>query len=164
MKYIIDGYNLLFKLFKTEKILETQRDDLILFLKEKNKLLKTNILLVFDAHKEADQLTRYSYIKGLKVAYTPKNQIADEYIEEKVFLSKKPYNLTIVTDDKKLKDSCKRLKAKVLSLDDFFLLIEKANIKKNKISSSKTFEETEENIERLLKIFEEKFEEEDDFY
>ncbi len=43
MIYLIDGYNLLFKLFKNSKKLETQRDYLIEFLKEKASFLKIKI-------------------------------------------------------------------------------------------------------------------------
>ena len=78
---------------------------------------------------------------------------------EDLLVSKKTSEITIVTNDKSLSQKCRSLKAKTLSLDEFLLLIdsktETFETKKQK-KEEKLDQETDFQIERLLKIFEKK--------
>jgi predicted RNA-binding protein with PIN domain len=165
MLYLIDGYNLLFFLFHESKKLEAQRNLLIDFLKKKNKNLKLKINLIFDAHNEPNKLSSQSYYKHLKVIYTPHNQTADEYILEKIFLSKNPTQITLVSSDKSLSIKAKNMKAKAMPVYDFLQFLDKKqNSLESKHTEKKDYQDTSANIERLLKIFEEKQKADDDTY
>ena len=162
MLYLIDGYNLLFRFFHSEKKLETQRNLAIKFLQEKTAALKIKAHLIFDAPHREEDLPSSIYSKNLKIIYTPKNQSADEYILEKISLSKTPSQITLVTSDKSLQMQAKSFKAQIQSIDDFidWLYVKEQGIKKE----SKNLEDSEaldtkQNIDRLLKIFEKKLKE-----
>jgi uncharacterized protein len=158
MIYFVDGYNLLFKLFHCSKKLEIQRKVVIDFLQEKSSFLHINIHLIFDGYKQNKEFPNISYLNNLKVIYTPKDQTADEYILEQIFLSKNPNQIIVITSDNNLKIKAKDMHAQTKSIDDFVeWLTEKENKAKKKSSFEKeNFIDTKKNIDRLLKIFEDK--------
>ncbi|OGN65408.1 MAG: hypothetical protein A2888_01695 [Chlamydiae bacterium RIFCSPLOWO2_01_FULL_28_7] len=162
MKYYIDGYNLLFKLFKEEKVFEDQREEFINFLEVKNSKFKANFIIVFDAHHEEEEVPKHNIRNHVKIVFTSKNQTADEYIEERIFLSKNPRNIFVVSNDRRLIEHCKKLKSKTMSVEQFLSKIDE--VKTDIKSTSNHFEDTEENIERLKRIFEEKMKRKEDFY
>lgn len=166
MLYLIDGYNLLFRFFHSDKKLQTQRNLAIEFLQEKTSILKINAHLVFDAHHRENQIPSLTSLKTLKIIYTPKGQTADDYILEKIFLSKTPSQIMVISSDKSLQIKAKDLKAQTQSIDDFidWLYLNETKIKKaHKELENKTTLDTKQNIQRLLKIFEEKLKDESDW-
>lgn len=157
MLYLIDGYNLLFKFFHSEKKFETQRNLIIDFLKEKSSILKLKIHLVFDGYKQNQEIPSFCYFDNLKVIYTAKNQTADDYILEQLFLSKTPQKIIVVTSDNSLILKAKERHAQIKSIDSFIdFLSKKENAIQETDQESKDFEDTKKNIERLAKIFEER--------
>lgn len=164
MIYLIDGYNLLFKFFHNEKKIEVQREAIIDLLKEKSSLLKINIHLIFDGYKQNSELSNKRYFDKLKVVYTPKGQTADDYILEQIFLSKTPQEIVVITSDNHLKIKAKEMKAQVKSINAFidWLSKKESQMKMKKESEEKNYLDTKKNIERLLKIFEEKMNDESD--
>ncbi len=158
MIYLIDGYNLLFRLFHSGKKFESQREVVIDFLQEKAIFLNINIHLVFDGYKQNQQLPNILYYDNLKVIYTSKGQTADDYILEQIFLSKTPNQIIVVTSDNTLTIKAKQMHAQTKSIESFIDWISKKEfqIKKNKHIEEENFVDTKKNIERLLKIFEEK--------
>ncbi|KKL61946.1 MAG: hypothetical protein KR126chlam4_00285 [Candidatus Anoxychlamydiales bacterium] len=165
MLYLIDGYNLLFKFFHSEKNIQTQRNLVIQLLQEKASLLKLNFHLIFDAHHQEEIVAHKSDINRLKVIYTPKGQTADDYILERVFLSKTPSQLTIVTSDNSLAFQAKNMLAQTKSIADFIDFLNEKEIQstREKEKNKEEFIDTKHNIQRLLKIFEDKLEDNDDF-
>lgn len=166
MIYLVDGYNLLFRLFHSEKKFESQREVLIEFLEEKATLLNLDINLIFDGYKQNQELANTSYFEKLKVIYTSKGQTADDYIIEQIFLSKNPSQIVVVTSDKSLKKKSEELHASTRSIDSFINWITKKETEKrnnnNFEKEEKEFIDTKQNIQRLLKIFEDKLKNEPD--
>ncbi|NGX56711.1 MAG: hypothetical protein K1060chlam5_00955 [Candidatus Anoxychlamydiales bacterium] len=160
MKYFIDGYNLLFYLFHTNEKLEVQRNLVIDFIKENSTFLNGKIYLIFDGHKNVNVIPSRKYLNNITIIYTPKNQTADEYIIEKLSFLSETANITVVTSDRSLKMNCVNLNAQTKSIDEFleFLDKKKKTFKKNEtFNFEENVEDTKEEIERLLKIFEEKY-------
>jgi len=159
MIYLIDGYNFTFRLFHNEKSLELQRQMVIDFLKNSNLVLHLNIHIIFDAYKQERQTPNIAKYDHLKVIYTSKDQTADEYILEQIFLSKNPSNLTIVTCDNNIRKHAKLLNANSMSIEDFFdWIIEKEEKIKEKAKEKNLdiYVDTDYEIKRLQKIFEKK--------
>lgn len=157
MIYLIDGYNLLFKLFHSEKKFEAQRDIIINYLQEKSSLLKLKICLVFDGYKQNKELSSILQYDKLKVVYTAKDQTADDYILQQILSSKMPQEITVVTSDGKLITKAKSMRAQIKSADVFIAWILKKENALKKPQDTKNDNErvdTKKNIQRLLKIFE----------
>jgi len=163
MIYLIDGYNLLFKLFHNEKKLENQREVVINFLYEKASILNLKFTLVFDGYKQNQKFSNISYYDNLKVIYTPKKQTADDYILEQIFLSEIPSQILVVTSDNLLKFKAKDMQAQTKSIESFIDWLSKKELKKKKaLVEEENFVDTKKNIERLLKIFEDNIKKEKD--
>ncbi|NGX62718.1 MAG: hypothetical protein KR126chlam6_00118 [Candidatus Anoxychlamydiales bacterium] len=157
MLYLIDGYNILFKFFHSEKDIQTQRDLIIKFFQDTAEKFHLKIHLIFDAHKQQEVLATHTYDKHLKVIFTPKDQTADEYILEQIFLSKTPSQITLITSDNSLTFQAKHMKAHTKSVDEFIDWLSEKEIKKEtKKLDKEEFVDTKHDIQRLLKIFEEK--------
>jgi len=160
MLYLIDGYNILFRFFHSQKDIQTQRDLIIKLLQDKAKKFHLKMTLIFDAHKQPEILATHTYDKHLKVIFTPKDQTADEYILEQIFLSKTPTQITLITSDNSLAFQAKHMGAKTQTVDEFIDWLSeketKTEIKKN--LEKDEFVDTKHDIQRLLKIFEKKLE------
>ncbi|MBI5346169.1 MAG: NYN domain-containing protein [Chlamydiae bacterium] len=160
MHYLIDGYNLLFKTNSIKSSLQKQRDGLIQLIKQKSITSKQRMTLVFDgslSKDESDNLYKYD---GFCVIYTWKKLTADEFIIQEIKNAKRPQEYIVVTSDKDLGFICKTLGAKIHSIDEFnSWLYKKKNEAKKPI---KSFKDSEVQINRLLKIFEEKLANPDD--
>lgn len=153
-RYLIDGYNLLFSILESKASFETQRQDLIFHLQKEFKKLGLKGILVFDGSHLRSEESGLSYKSPLEIVYTPKDQTADSYIVEKLSLMKNPKLMTVVTNDKGLHRHARSYQANVLSTFAFFQFLEK---KQTKTKVEKLRKETPYNIERLLKIFENRF-------
>jgi predicted RNA-binding protein with PIN domain len=159
--YLIDGYNLLFRLAKSRQALKTKRVQLIEKLNEMIGPLALNATIIFDS---ADTTTRHSsreHFDALEIVYTNKAMSADAYILEKLDASKYPEHFTVVTSDRDLAFSSKVLKAKTLSVEAFLsLLLKKKKAQKKKTSSStRLLRDSDAEISRLLRIFEKRLSE-----
>lgn len=161
MIYFVDGYNLLFKFFNDEKSIENERRIIIDFLNEKANLLNIHIYLVFDGHKQKNTFYNYSYYNNLKVIYTTKGQTADDYILEQIFLSKHPKKITVVSSDNALISKARIMQSLSKSIDSFldFLSKKEDHIKKTD-AENEEIEDSSWNIQRLVKIFEDKLKDE----
>lgn len=157
MYYYIDGYNLLFRFIDSKHPLKKQRESVIQFLRKEFAHLKIDGLLVFDGKHRLDEESGRAYPSPLEIAYAPKGQTADHYILEKLEFDKRP--ITVVTDDQTLSRAVRALGAKTLSNASFLEWLGK---KKKKKKEKKVIEPVESSyqIDRLLKIFENKLKEE----
>ncbi|MBO7611960.1 MAG: NYN domain-containing protein [Elusimicrobia bacterium] len=104
MEFLIDGYNVIkFSEMFSARTLELQRDKLIDFILKYNPQGNNKVTIVFDCKSsnpyEADGYTTTT-IKGIKTIFSEGQKSADDVIVEYVEKSQKPYNITVVTNDK----------------------------------------------------------------
>jgi len=164
MHYLIDGYNLIFRLPTKKSSLQKQRESLIQELNELICELKLNVSLVFDAPAgEWHDLVR-GHVDALEVVYTAKKQSADEYILQEIADAKNPKQITVVTSDGSLAALCKAQGALTKSIESFLKWISQKKDKKRAQKGEKVreraFRDTDKNIARLLLVFEKKLLEE----
>ncbi|MBX7066991.1 MAG: NYN domain-containing protein [Parachlamydiales bacterium] len=152
MIYLIDGYNVIFSLIHTKDSLQKMREKVIHYLQKRFAAKKISGMLVFDGAHRRDEESGLSYPSPLIVAYAPKGQSADEYIVEKIRVSKSPKQITVVTNDRGLRMHAKSAGAKILENELFIEWLKK----KKKRTERGEVKETQANIDRLEKIFEER--------
>ena len=152
MIYLIDGYNLIFSLIESKEKLQTLRQKVIQALQKSCSIKKIQGMIVFDGIHRRDEESGLVHSAPLAVAYAPKGQTADEYIVEQIECTDNPKQVTVDTNDKGLALHAKAAGSKVLKNDEFIHWLQKKK-KKTKAMDPK---ESEQNIERLLKIFEER--------
>ena len=152
MRYLIDGYNLFFKLEKEILPLKEKREEFISLLDEEAEDLKLQVLLIFDSHREnAEDFASKQKLKNLEVSFSPKNLSADHYILELLEWDAK--NTTLVTSDKKLAMEAKHHGAKIQSIETFVRFILRKRKKQNSVIKPE-MQETDANIKRYLDAFE----------
>ena len=110
--------------------------------------------LVFDGSHRRDEESGLSYQNPLELVYTPKGQSADEYIIEQLERLKNCKSITVVTNDQGLRKIAGALKANVQSNRSFLTWLAKRS--KRKKGKLPVIRETSQQIERLIKIFEER--------
>ena len=157
MYYLIDGYNVIFSLIQSKESLQTLRHKVIRTLQKQFAKRGISGTLVFDGAHRRDEESGLSYSSPLIIAYAPKGQSADDYIIELIETSKNPKQITVVTNDRGLSMHAKSHGAKVEGNEAFIHWLGGRRRKK----SEKEPRDTQHNIDRLLKIFEEKLKEED---
>lgn len=104
MEFLVDGYNVIkFSEMFSARTLELQRDKLIDFILKYNPQGNNKVTIVFDCRSsnpyEADGYTTTT-IKGIKTIFSEGQKSADDVIVEYVEKAQKPYNITVVTNDK----------------------------------------------------------------
>lgn len=164
MHYLIDGYNLLFRLLKKKGSLEKVRQELITELNDLVSELKMQVTLVFDGAQEHLLPLSRGHYDALEIIYTHKEQTADEFILEYLNLARSPGQFTIVTNDRELSGKSHQLGAKILNIDAFVNALQKKK-KKKKVRESNPeihFRDSTPEIARLLIVFEKKLLEEMD--
>ena len=158
MKYLVDGYNLLFRRLKKRGALEKIRQSMIEELNETISPLNLQIILVFDGAQEHPLHPTRGHFDALELVYTPKGSTADAYITEEVACAKSPSQMTVVTNDRQLASRCKNLGAKQLTIDAFLSLVAKKQHKKKRSANSppavRGFYESTAEFTRLLRAFE----------
>ncbi|MDE3045293.1 MAG: NYN domain-containing protein [Verrucomicrobiota bacterium] len=160
MYFLIDGYNLLFSWAEEGHSLQVQRNRMIQWLRSIFNKKNLRGLVIFDgAHRRGEE-SGLSYASPLEIAYTPKGQSADEYILEYLEGQKKLSTTVIVTNDQGLRRRAASLNVKVQSNHVFLRSLAKQS--KRVDEKNPTIGETSQQIERLLKIFEKKFREENE--
>lgn len=161
--YYIDGYNLIFSLVDSKESIQTLREKTIRLLQRQFAQLRLSGTVVFDGSYKKGEESGLSYPTPLVIAYTPKGQSADEYIVEKIESSANPRIITVITNDKGLALHARSKGSKVQSNVDFIRLLTSRSKKKSKKEITPV--DTKQNIDRLLKIFEEKLKQnpDDDF-
>lgn len=157
MYYLIDGYNLIFSLVHSKESLQILRQKIICTLQKRFAKKQVSGTLVFDGAHRRDEESGLSYSSPLTIAYAPKGQSADEYIVEIIETSKTPKQISVVTNDQGLSRHAKSNGSKVMSNEDFIYWLEKKKKKSKDIEPK----DTQQNMDRLLKIFEERLKEED---
>ncbi len=117
--------------------------------------------VVFDGSHQPDEQSGLSYKSPLVIAYSHQGQTADQYILEKLEVAKTPSELTIVTNDKGLSMHARNYGAKSMTIPEFLAQIKKKHHqKKGVVAEKKPSAISERELNRLLKIFEERLDEE----
>ena len=153
--YWIDGYNLLFYLDETDH-LEKGRERLLNSLNTLVQQAQIDVIIVFDGAKEFTK----THLDSMEIIYTLPNQTADDYILDDIESKpKKGYEFIVVSNDKHLCRSVKLLKAQAMKISQFLKLLVQKRIKRKTppLPSGTLCTIKNRELERLLKIFEEKF-------
>jgi predicted RNA-binding protein with PIN domain len=155
--YYIDGYNFLFRLSKKHFPLEKKRQEILIILNRLFKALKLKATIVFDSSDQSREYASRSHFDFLEVVYTTKNQSADDYILQEIHGCEFPKQKMVVSSDRELTGRCKQKGANVLSIEEFIEFIVKKKGKQKKSSSAQgIFQTSEEELNRLLTIFEDR--------
>lgn len=122
MRLVIDGYNVIFTethrpLPRGERELEQMRDDLLRRLEEHRLVEGGDITVVFDGGEGGAHLARFQHFGGLEVIFSDPKSDADEEIKTYLRESSHARDMNVVTDDRPLGQSAKRLGAKVSSTE-----------------------------------------------
>ncbi|NGX45180.1 MAG: hypothetical protein K940chlam2_00323 [Chlamydiae bacterium] len=153
--YLIDGYNLLFRIEESKLPLEKRRDALIAILAEELRPFQFSAAVVFDGEDPVCKYASRTFFEDLEVIYTHTGQTADEFIIEMVEISSNPSLLTVISSDEGLKRQCAHLGAKTLSIESFITMLAKKRARSNREPTKPCHDP---DIERLRKIFEKKLE------
>jgi predicted RNA-binding protein with PIN domain len=122
-------------------------------------LLKYQVTVVFDGREKDPPEALRRNLDSLALIYTPHHQTADDYILEAIGDSTNPAHETVVSSDMELLRKAQQRGAKTLTVEEFLArLVKKKN--KKKAPTKKVFQENSTELKRLLKIFEERLEEE----
>jgi predicted RNA-binding protein with PIN domain len=159
MRYLVDGYNLFFKLEEEILPLEEKREEFLMLFDQVVDELHLNVLIIFDSHYEnSTHFASKRKLTHLEVSFSPKNLSADDYILELLEWNAK--ETTLITSDQKLSKKGSFLGAKTMSIETFVTFIIK---KQQKIipKGKPSMRESKGNFERLLKEFEKRLDEND---
>lgn len=160
MHYIVDGYNLFFRIENQVLPLDQKRETFIESLSYEISTLKLNVTLIFDSgmtHQESFPTKKQ--LEGLEVIFSPQGLSADEYILE-LLDYQKSHTETIVTSDRELAQKVKFLGGKTQTIESFLKMILHKQKKTHSREEKKHIQESDANIARLLHIFEKKLREE----
>lgn len=123
MRYLIDGYNLLFRIAQTDEDLQVQREKLIRSLDSRFAVARLKGILVFDAHLQPG-VGAIAYAKHFDIHYTAHTQTADEAILE-LLKGLKATEWTVVTSDKRLAWKVRRSHFRTESIEQFLVWLKK---------------------------------------
>ena len=120
LHFLIDGYNAINRLKSLNKIanLKKVRDSLINIIKQKLKSSNNKISVIFDGKVEFAFRSEKNNA-SIKIIFS-KGESADDLIKKIVSQSDKPRQIAVVSDDKEIIYFTRSLKAKVVSVKDFF--------------------------------------------
>lgn len=151
MRYLIDGYNLFFKLQEEILPLEEKREEFIRLLDQVVGELNLQTLIIFDSHyMNSEHFASKKQLINIQVSFSPKNLSADEYLLE--LLEWESKNTMLVTSDRELSKRGSFLGAKTLSIEGFVKFVLKKQ-KKNSPKGKPIMRESKANFERLHEAF-----------
>ncbi|MBS0628580.1 MAG: NYN domain-containing protein [Verrucomicrobia bacterium] len=157
MQYWIHAYNLLFRFTHVKGPLEEKRSQLIFGLNSLSKKSGLIFVLVFDANDKNRSLDCRSHYDALEIIYTTSKKTADEAILERLEGVRHPATVCVVSSDKGLTCQVRTLGGQTLSLSEFCLFLNKKRFKKQKENIPSDCKESPKEIDRLQRIFEERF-------
>jgi predicted RNA-binding protein with PIN domain len=157
LNYFVDGYNLLFKLSDSTWDLQSKRKAVIAFLEERISSLSLSLTVVFEGKHKRDEESGFHHFAYLKVLFTPQGESADAYFIDFLSHTFHPSHYTIVTSDKALSSQCRGLGAQTMGVQEFLQWIEKKG--KKPVYKNPEMRDSDRQIARLIKIFEERLRE-----
>lgn len=123
MKYLIDGFNLIYKFPHLEEMmykgkLNEAREGLIEILMDFKKIHKSTIRVVFDGKRAPSDNTKFEKISRIDIFYSL-DYSADYVIKELVKTAKHPKMITVITSDKDILFYINRFSAKKMESEKF---------------------------------------------
>ena len=109
---ILDGYNVIHKIpeieLNLEKSLLAARVALAAYMSNwRNNHPGVKVYIVFDGRKDAEQGSSLIKIGGIDCIFTHTKREADDHIIDMVRNTKKPSEITVVSDDNKVRNNCR---------------------------------------------------------
>lgn len=144
MHYVIDGYNLLFRILTVGKDLATRREHFIEQLNKKIQALQINVSIIFDSGYQIDPSYK-SHYKHLEIQFTSMGITADEWIIAFVKRSKNLNKEIIITSDKDLATKVRNEGGKTESVEDFVAALNKRYQNKIQKKPLEDVQETEKS-------------------
>ncbi len=136
MRYIIDGYNYLFRLLHKNEEVRSIRDELIAHLTRMSEETQLEISLIFDSKYQKGEHTRRKE-DLFELIFTDEGESADEWILRELKRSANAKVITVVTSDRRLAMHCRNYLALTMECKDFQQFI----LKKAKMRLLKTAKE-----------------------
>jgi len=155
MPFIIDGYNLLHSIRKTDEDLESISDvQLCRVISRYLKLIGQKGEIVFDGTGPRDKSV-FDNISNLEVLFAGRATDADTVIEQKIRINTAPKRLTIVSSDRRLRKAAKARKATALKSEAFWEGLQKQLSRKKRIKEpvEKRLGISESETEQWLRLF-----------
>lgn len=154
MRYIVDGYNLIFRVFEsTWQSLEKQRDEVIPFLWELFEGTSHQIDIVFDSNPEHFFTENTRRDPPFHLLFSPPPLNADKFILELCHGVKKKKDITVVSSDKHLILSTKELLVPTMSVEEFLSHFRQRK-KRQKKEDKSSIIHSAEKLARYRDIFE----------
>lgn len=162
MEHWIDGYNFLFRITKDYKTLQRQKNHILTSLETWVDTFHLHLTLIFDGKHKAPAEAIRGHLRTIEIIYTHEHQSADDYIIEHIEHHPKPSQVIVVSSDREVLGKSKQLGAKTQTIEEFLsFLLNKEKKRKKETRPAPSFHDTEFQIKRLRKIFEERLESED---
>ncbi|MCK4463409.1 MAG: NYN domain-containing protein [Candidatus Omnitrophica bacterium] len=117
---ILDGYNVIHKIpelsRKLDESLAAARTALAIHMSSwRRKYLYQRIHIVFDGQDRATWSYSQTALHGIGCSFTQTKDEADDYIIRIIRKSKNPHDITVISDDNKIRNNCKAYGVKVES-------------------------------------------------
>ncbi|MBS0648424.1 MAG: NYN domain-containing protein [Verrucomicrobia bacterium] len=161
MHYWIDGYNLLLRITKSYREMKQNEKKLLTALGRSIILLKYPATVVFDGREKDPPEALRRNLDSLAMIYTPHHQTADDYILQAIAESSNPSQEVVISSDLELLRKARQRGAGGQTVEEFLSRLSRKKQKKKALAAKeKVIQETSTEMKRLLKIFEERLEEE----
>ena len=118
MRYVIDGYNYLFRLLHKNEEVRTIRDGLIAYLERMSDEAQLEISLIFDSKYQKGEHTRKKN-DLFELVFTDEGESADEWILRELKRTSAPKLITVVTSDRRLAMHCRNYLSLTMECKDF---------------------------------------------
>jgi uncharacterized protein len=159
MHYWIDGYNLLFRITKNYREMRQNERKLLTALNHSLILLNYNATIVFDGREKDPPEALRRNLDSLAIIYTPHHQTADDYILQAIADAAYPDQETVISSDLELLRKAKQRGADGQTIESFLSQLVRKKHKKK--APPKEIQETSTQLQRLLKIFEDRLKNEE---
>ena len=160
MNYVIDGYNLFFRVENEIDPLKGKREQFVITLNSALQCLGWDATLVFDGHEHPTaHCPTKRELSALEIIFPPGGLSADAFILERLRATEQREQEIIGTSYKSLRMQVRQLGAKTQTVESFFKMIECA-ARAVPPKREKLQRESPDHYRRLLQSFEKKLEEE----
>ena len=158
MLYLIDGYNLLFRLKSKKQSLKDARDFLLFSLGKLIQDFDLKATIVFDSSLDLAHLFPSKSEKPpLEIIFAPYGLTADEYLLEIISFKYKLQPITLVTSDQSLALQAKNYRIKVMSIEDLFNTFSQKALAKNLLEEQVQKDLYEKKFSNLFDFFLDEF-------
>jgi predicted RNA-binding protein with PIN domain len=125
-------------------------------------LMKYSVTVVFDGREKDPPEALRRNLASLALIYTPHHQTADDYILEAIADSSDPSNEVVISSDLELLRKAKQRGAKGQTVEAFLSTLVRKKRRK-KTAAEPVFQESSAELQRLLKIFEQRLKNDESF-